>query len=55
MENCKWATKGIKKARPKAGFCCALYDNYSSTTKFFTSQVADALLVLVYLKAIVTI
>ena len=28
---------------------------YSSTTKFFTSQVAEALLVLVYLKAMVTV
>ena len=62
-ENCKSGKKGIKKARilplPEgtggvAGFF-AFNNHYSSTTKFFTSHVAEALVVLVYLKAIVTV
>ena len=50
-ENCK----STKKACANAGFFCAFNDHYSSTTKFFTSQVDEAFVLLVYLKAMVTL
>jgi hypothetical protein len=46
----------MKKAHPKVGFLILkAQKSYSSTTKSFTSQVAEALVVLVYLKAMVTV
>ena len=63
-ENCKLDANHTKKAcvfpLPEgaggvAGFFFTFNDHYSSTTKFFTSQVADALKLLVYLNAMVTL
>ena len=55
-ENCIFTHDHTKKARPKAGFFnLKVMKSYSSTTKFFTSHVAEAEAVLVYLKAMVTV
>ena len=51
-ENCKVTKKSLRLRRL---FFCDFNGHHSSTTKFFTSHVAEASKLLVYLNAMVTL